>query len=95
MKWSFITTLALTVETFLKGRFDFYKNPNFIIRGLNHAIVAWVHIYIFDGTTPTSARLFAYGIVVFMFLFEISTDKKRATSETTLVCACSPALKAD
>ena len=95
VKWSFITTLALTVETFLKGRCDFYKNPNFIIRGLNHAIVAWVHIYIFDGTTSISARLFAYGIVVFMIVFEISADKKRATSETRLVCTCSPTLKTE
>lgn len=76
VQWSAITTAALTTELFLRKNFVWYSDPNFIVRGLNHALVAWVHIYIFPGATETTTKMFATGIVAFMLIFEFSAEKK-------------------
>ena len=75
INWSFITTVALTIENLLKENFKWYKSPNFVVRGFNHAVVAWVHFYIFPGATDKGAMAFAIGILIFMIVFEFSREK--------------------
>ena len=77
VQWSAITTTALTVELFLRKNFVWYSDPNFIVRGINHAIVAWVHVYIFPGATDATVKMFGIGILVFMLIFEFSAEKKK------------------
>ena len=74
VNWSLITTSALTIERFLKETFGWYKDPNFFTRAVNHALVAWVHFYIFPGATNDGAIVFAKGVFAFMLIFEFSVD---------------------
>ena len=74
VNWSLITTSALTIERFLKETFVWYKDPNFFTRAVNHALVAWVHFYIFPGATNDGAIVFAKGVFAFMLIFEFSVD---------------------
>lgn len=77
VRWSSITTAALSIELFLRKNAAWYSDPNFIVRGINHAIVAWVHIYIFPGATEVTAKMFGVGILLFMLIFEFSAERKK------------------